>query len=211
MRCGGHPVDTDLERMNRIVDRGGHPERSGQAVEFVTTWRDVGGRFVHGVGQQRPLGLPRPGQLLGKPGRAGCSHLGGRRGQAIGAQLGRRIPRRESGRRRPGWPGPGRQRGQNGDGAAGMRECPRGCHRGTDRDPADGDGALARGVVQGGQIAVDQPVRSLAPGSPHRAPTLRKGPENARWTYIVVGSGSGQQHGRDTAQIDSHASILPGH
>ena len=59
------------------------------------------------------------------------------------------------------------------------------------------------------QIAGDQPIRFGRRSHQQRAHVLQRGGKCAM-DVVVVGAGSGQQHRRDTAQIDSHALILPG-
>ncbi len=208
-RCGGHPVRTDLQGVDRIVDSSDHPQRRAKPGQVGAPGCHVCRGLLHRVGQQWPLHAPRPGQLLGQPGWAGRLHLGGCRGQAVTAELGCRMPRRHSGERWSGRPGPGRQGGQDGHGLPGMRQRPRGRHRRADRDTADGDRACTRCVIQGAQVAVDQAFRLRRRRHQHRPdPFERPGKRPAH--VAVVGPGSGQQHRRHTAQIDRHPSILPG-
>ena len=198
MRRGGHPIDTDLQRVNGIVDRGGHPQRGGQPGQVGATGGNVGRRLLHGVGQPRPLIPPRPGQLIGQPRRAGRPHLRGRRRQAVATQQRRRMPRRQSGRCRSGFPGPGRQGGQHRHRLIGMRQRPRGRDRGADRDTPDADGTRTCGVVQRAEIALDQTIR-LRRRRHHHGPDLVQRAGKRPVDVVVVGSGPGQQHRRDTA------------
>ena len=175
-----HSMPTST-RMHRIVDRGGHPHRNGQAVASSSQrWRDVAGRFVHGVGQRGHW--PTHDRVSSSASQGGLDA----RIWAVAAaspsraQLVRRMPRRQRGRRRPGWPGPGRQRGQHGDacdrdGPVPTRLPPR--HRSTPRRRRSGPRGRRR---PGRPVAVDQPVRAAAPGSPAVAPTSCKAAENAR-------------------------------
>ncbi|COV84695.1 Uncharacterised protein [Mycobacterium tuberculosis] len=89
-----------------------------------------------------------------------------------------------------------------------MFQRPRRRHCGSERDAADDNRPVARGVVQGGAIAVDQATRMRNGRHQHR-PGASQGGGKCSPDVVVVRSGSRQQHGCDPIQIDSHPLIVP--
>ena len=194
--------------MHRVVGSGGNAHRHRQTLQLTAGRRDIAGGLVHRVGQRRPLAHPGPGQLLGQPRRAGGPHLRDGRHQPVAAQQFRRVPRGQRRNRGVRVAGPGRKRGQHGHGVPGMGQRPHGGHRGADGHPADGDRGGPCRVVKRIAVAVDEPVRLRGRRHDDR-PDIVQGRGKRPVDVVIVGSGAGQQHRRDTAKIDRHQMIVP--
>ena len=195
--------------MYRVVRRGGHAHRDGQALQLTAGRRDIAGGLVHGVRQRGPLPDPGAGQLVGQPRRAGGPHLRGGRRQAVAAQHFRRVPRGQSGGCGVRLARPRGQGGEHGYGVPWMGERPRCRHRCTDGHPTDRDRVGPCRVVELIAIAIDEPVRPRGRRHHDRA-ELMQGRGKRPVDVVVVGSGTGQQNRRDAAQIDRHSMIVPG-
>ena len=90
----GHPLDTHLQRVDRIVGRRRDAHRHRQRRQLTARRRHVLRGLRHRVGQIRPLTDPRPGQLLGQPRRTRFAHPRDGGGQAVAAQLVGGLPSR---------------------------------------------------------------------------------------------------------------------